>query len=94
MWARYGIEVVVCDEADQVYGGAHIVAALTESVVPVLNGALIEKGVHIVNAIYSERGNLQEAQFFGIAGRVYERAKATGRGHELPTSWFVQDIRN
>jgi alanine dehydrogenase len=184
MRVRYGIEVVVCEGADQVYRGAHIVAALTDSAVPVLNGSLIEKGAHIVNVgggggrpddatlskvdlylrfgtapapwtrpewgvpdefvtyaarqdvitsfgmarsgkrghgvalpnklvrfsdlingqhpgrtsadqiTYSERGNLQGAQFFGIAGKVYEKARAMGRGHELPTSWFVQDIRN
>ncbi len=186
MRALYGIEVVVCDAPDQIYRGAHIVAALTDSAVPVLDGALIEKGAHIVNVgggggggrpddatlskvdlylrfgtapapwtrpewgvpdefvtyaarqdvitsfgmarsgkrghgvalpdklvhfadlihgkhpgrtsvnqiTYSERGNLQGAQFFGIAGKVYQRAKSSGRGHEIPTSLFVQDIRN
>jgi hypothetical protein len=27
-------------------------------------------------------------------GLVYERAKAAGLGRELPTEWFLQDIRN
>ena len=43
---------------------------------------------------YSERGNLQGAQFFAVAGKVYERAKAAGLGRQIPTEWFLQDIRN
>ncbi len=43
---------------------------------------------------YSERGNLQGAQFFAVAGLVYERAKAAGLGREIPTEWFLQTIRN
>ena len=182
MRAAYGIEVVVCDAPEQVYRGAHIVAALTDSAVPVLDGACLEPGQHIINIggsgvpdraslervdaylrfgstpapvnrpelatdaehidyearpdrekfgdgrkgkrahgvlladrmvtlqdiwhgqkkgrtaasqiTYSERGNLQGAQFFAVAGRVYELARAQGRGHEIPTGWFLQDIRN
>lgn len=41
---------------------------------------------------YSERGNLQGAQFHAVAGRVYELARGVGR--ELPTAWFLQDIRD
>jgi alanine dehydrogenase len=43
---------------------------------------------------YSERGNIQGAQFFAVAGVAYEAAKARGLGHELPTEWFLQDIRD
>ncbi|MEE8515466.1 MAG: ornithine cyclodeaminase family protein [Alphaproteobacteria bacterium] len=43
---------------------------------------------------YSERGNAQGAQFFAIAGMVYEKAKAAGLGHEIPTEWLLQDIRD
>ena len=43
---------------------------------------------------YSERGNLQGAQFYPIAGRTYELVRAAGRGHEIPTDWFLQDIRD
>jgi ornithine cyclodeaminase/alanine dehydrogenase-like protein (mu-crystallin family) len=43
---------------------------------------------------YSERGNLQGAQFYAVAGRVYELAKRAGLGREIPTEWFLQDIRN
>lgn len=43
---------------------------------------------------YSERGNLQGNQFWALAGRVYELAKAQGLGREIPTEWFLQDIRD
>ena len=43
---------------------------------------------------FSERGNIQGAQFFAVAGRVYELAKEQGLGHDLPTEWLLQDIRD
>ncbi|HZA56432.1 MAG TPA: ornithine cyclodeaminase family protein [Candidatus Udaeobacter sp.] len=43
---------------------------------------------------YSERGNIQGAQFFAVAGKVYEAAKAKGLGREIPTDWLLQDIRD
>jgi alanine dehydrogenase len=43
---------------------------------------------------YSERGNMQGAQFYPIAGRVFELMRAAGRGREIPTDWFLQDIRD
>ena len=43
---------------------------------------------------WSERGNLQGAQFYAVAGRVYEMAKKAKLGYEIPTSLFLQDIRN
>ena len=43
---------------------------------------------------YSERGNIQGAQFYAVAGRVYELAKEKGLGREIPTEWFLQDIRD
>lgn len=182
MAAKYNIEVQVCDSPEQVYRGAHIVAALTDSAVSVMDGTLLEKGAHIVNIggsgkpdpeslkrvdaylrfgdapaptgrpefgiddehldyearpdsmkygdgrrkkrahgvarpdirvtladlvagkakgrtsadqiTYSERGNLQGAQFYAVAGKVYELAKKAGLGREIPTEWFLQDVRN
>jgi alanine dehydrogenase len=182
MAARYNIEVKVCDTPEDVYKGAHIVAAVTDSAVPVTDGALLEKGAHIVviggsgkpdveslkrvdvylrfgdspppvghpelatdaehlayearpdqrkrgdgrksgrahgvalpdkritladlvqgkakgrtstdQITYSERGNLQGAQFYAVAGKVYELAKKARLGREIPTEWFLQDIRN
>jgi hypothetical protein len=43
---------------------------------------------------YSERGNLQGAQFFAVAGLAYEKAKEQGFGREIPTEWLLQDIRD
>jgi len=43
---------------------------------------------------YSERGNIQGAQFFAVAGKVYERAREKGLGKEIPTEWLLQDIRD
>ena len=182
MAAKYNIDVQVCDRPEDVYKGAHIVAALTDSAVEVTNGSHLEKGAHIVvvggtgrpddvslakidvylrfgdtpaptghpelatdaehigyearpqqhkfgdgrrdrrkhsnmlpdrrvtladlvagkvkgrsspdQITYSERGNLQGAQFHAVAGKVYERAKRAGRGREIPTEWFLQDIRD
>jgi alanine dehydrogenase len=43
---------------------------------------------------YSERGGMRGVQFCAVAAAVYERARAQGLGHELPTEWFLQDIRD
>lgn len=43
---------------------------------------------------YSERGNIQGAQFFSVASKVYEAARSRGIGHEIPTEWLLQDIRD
>ena len=183
MEATYGIEVRVCDRPEDVYKGAHIVAALTDATQPVLNGDLIEEGAHVVNIggsgkpdkrtmeridvslrfgtapapvglpefqtpasrltyvamddataqarmspdgrnprgvtvedravffadlidgrkpgrtsptqiTYSERGNLQGAQFWAVASKAYEAAKAKGLGRKIPTEWLLQDIRD
>jgi ornithine cyclodeaminase/alanine dehydrogenase-like protein (mu-crystallin family) len=180
MRSRHGLEVVACDAPGDVYRGADIVAAVTDSALPVLDGRLLEPGTHVINVggggrpdaatleridvylrfgstpppvglpaltlddeyitwaarpsatassrrkarghgailpermvtlaeivegrkpgrtsaaqvSYSERGNLQGAQFYAVAGRVYEAAKAAGLGREVPTEWFLQDIRD
>jgi hypothetical protein len=43
---------------------------------------------------YSERGNIQGAQFFAVAGKVYELVEAKGLGRKIPTDWLLQDIRD
>jgi alanine dehydrogenase len=43
---------------------------------------------------FSERGNIQGAQFFAVAGHIYELARARGLGQEVPTSLLLQDIRD
>jgi alanine dehydrogenase len=182
MAASYNMEVQVCDRPEDVYKGAHILAAVTDSAVEVTDGSLLEPGTHIVvvggsgkpdpaslkrvdvylrfgdtpapvtnpelatdaehvdyearpqqgkfgdgrrsrrkhgsslpdrrvtlgdliqgkakgrtspsQITYSERGNLQGAQFYAVAGKVYEFAKKAGLGREIPTEWFLQDIRD
>ncbi|MEU6655813.1 hypothetical protein ABZ904_42245 [Streptomyces sp. NPDC046900] len=43
---------------------------------------------------FSERGNIQGAQFHALAPIVYERARERGLGHEIPREWLLQDIRD
>ncbi len=179
----HGLAVEICDRPEAIYQGADIVAACTDSAVPVLDGRRIGTGTHIINIggsgvpdaetlkridvylrfgdappptsnpellldheylawearpdrakygdgranrrrghgillrdrrisladlrsgraqgrtsraqiTYSERGNLQGAQFFAVAACAYERAKRAGLGREIPTDWLLQDIRN
>ena len=33
-------------------------------------------------------------QFEAVAAFVYERAGQLGLGHEIPTEWFLQDVRD
>lgn len=49
------------------------------------------------NAILSSGAGaygIQGLQFASVAGLVYQRALECGLGRELPTDWFLQDIRN
>jgi ornithine cyclodeaminase/alanine dehydrogenase-like protein (mu-crystallin family) len=39
-------------------------------------------------------GGKQGLQFVTTASIAYDKAKAAGLGHEIPTEWFLQDIRN
>lgn len=183
MAERHGLEAVACATPEEIYRGADIVAAVTDSAVPVLDGRQLPAGAHVINVggggkpdaasleridvylrfgnapapwglpelgladeyltwsarpqeaarartkkggrrghgvalpdkvvwlaellagtrpgrtsdtqiTYSERGNLQGAQFYAIAGRVFELARAAGLGREIPTDWFLQDIRD
>lgn len=43
---------------------------------------------------WSERGNLQGAQFHAVAARVFEAARSAGMGLALDTRLFLQTIRN
>jgi ornithine cyclodeaminase/alanine dehydrogenase-like protein (mu-crystallin family) len=49
MRAKHGIEVVVCDNPEDAYKGADIVAGMTNSSVPVVIAECLEPGQHIVN---------------------------------------------
>ncbi|MDA1035655.1 MAG: ornithine cyclodeaminase family protein [Chloroflexi bacterium] len=49
---------------------------------------------HGAQVTFSERGNVQGLQFFAVAGRAYELAKAKGLGNSVPTEWLTQNIRD
>jgi ornithine cyclodeaminase/alanine dehydrogenase-like protein (mu-crystallin family) len=176
----HGIECEACDEPGEACRSAHILAACTDSAVPVIRGEWLEPGMHVISiggrpddaararfdrtlrlgtapapvgrpelattdeylgylarpqdarwktnrlgrrapqvtgrggdvsfgdvvsgksrgrtspedVTYSERGNIQGAQFFAVAAAAYEAARREGLGRELPTDWFLQDIRD
>ena len=39
-------------------------------------------------------GGKQGLQFVTVSSLVYDLATAAGLGREIPTEWFLQDIRN
>ena len=43
---------------------------------------------------YFINSGTQGLQFAAVAGRVYQLAKERGLGREIPTDWFLQDIRD
>ena len=180
MTNRFGIETDVYFHPRDVYRGADILAACTDSALPVINGEWLEPGMHVISiggrpdeaararfdvtlrlgtspapvgrpelgtadeylgyvarpsdpvwqgiragrkapvvtgraddvmmadvvqgrargrtgddqVTYSERGNIQGAQFYAVAAAVYEAACEKGIGHRIPTEWFLQDIRD
>jgi ornithine cyclodeaminase/alanine dehydrogenase-like protein (mu-crystallin family) len=177
---RYGIDARPVDDPREAYRGADILAACTDSAVPVIRGDWLEPGMHVISVggrpddaararfdrklrlgtapapvgrpelgtsdeylgyvarendprwsrvrggaratrvtgdgsdvmyadviagksparrskdeiTYSERGNVQGVQFYAVAAAVYAEAMKRGLGRELPTAWFLQDIRN
>jgi alanine dehydrogenase len=177
---RHALECTACESAREVYEDADILAACTDSALPVIRGEWLEPGMHVVSIggrpdeaalarfdlrlrlgtapapvgrpelgtadeylgylarpqdprwgtrrmgaraprvtgregdlsfgdlasgrargrssreqiSYSERGNVQGVQFFAVAAAAYEAARREGLGRELPTEWFLQDIRD
>ncbi len=80
---------------ERVRGRSHGVIAEDRAVFleELLNGT--KEGRRTLEEVtYSARGNIQGAQFYAVAGKVYEAAKAKGLGHEIPTEWLLQDIRD
>jgi ornithine cyclodeaminase/alanine dehydrogenase-like protein (mu-crystallin family) len=180
MQEKHGVEAVAMEDPREVYRGADILAACTDSAVPVVKGEWLEEGMHVIaiggrpddaarkrfdvtlrlgtapapigrpelgmvdeyvgylarpddrrwtrfragkrapvvtgegkdvmladilsgksegrssarQITYSERGNIQGAQFYAVAALAYEAAKKRGLGREIPTEWFLQDIRD
>jgi ornithine cyclodeaminase/alanine dehydrogenase-like protein (mu-crystallin family) len=175
---EHGIPVEAVDDVHDVYRGADVLASCTDSAVPVIRGAWLEPGMHVISIggrpddearsrfdvtlrlgtapapvshpefgtgaeylqyaarpndalwrtqknkspavtergatvmlpdildgkakgrtsdaqiTYSERGNIQGAQFYAVAGAAYEEARRRGIGRDIPTEWFLQDIRD
>jgi alanine dehydrogenase len=178
MAEKHSIDAVAVDDPREVYRGADILASCTDSALPVIRGAWLEPGMHVVSIggrpdddararfdvtlrlgtapapvshpdfgtgaeylqyaarpqdplwhtqknkspavterkatvmladildgrakgrasdaqiTYSERGNIQGAQFYAVAAAAYEEARRQGIGREIPTEWFLQDIRD
>jgi ornithine cyclodeaminase/alanine dehydrogenase-like protein (mu-crystallin family) len=179
MREEHGIPTTAVDDARAACGGADIVAACTDSAVPVLRGEWLEPGMHVISIggrpdasarrrfdrrlrlgtapapvgrddlgtadeylgylarpadpvwcdvrlgqrapvvtgdgnelmyadvlagragrerdsdiTYSERGNIQGAQFYAVAAVAYEEARRRGLGHALPGEWFLQNVRD
>jgi ornithine cyclodeaminase/alanine dehydrogenase-like protein (mu-crystallin family) len=68
--------------------GGHKIHALPEILVGTTPGRASEAEITCLSS--SGTG----VQFAALAQRVYERAKAQGRGRPLPLAWFLQDIRS
>src|SRR5215469_13217225 len=79
MAAKYNIEVQVCERPEDIYKGAHIVAALTDSAVPVLDGTLLEPGAHIVNIGGSGRLDAESLKRIGVYLRFGDAPAPVGR---------------
>lgn len=58
-----------------------------------VTGKALGRTHHDQITFYRNVGN-QGLQFSAVGGWVYEAAKAAGRGREIPTEWFLQDIRD
>jgi ornithine cyclodeaminase/alanine dehydrogenase-like protein (mu-crystallin family) len=43
---------------------------------------------------FYQNSGMQGLQFSAVGGVVYRKAKALGLGRQLPTEWFLQDIRD
>jgi alanine dehydrogenase len=43
---------------------------------------------------YYHNMGFQGLQFASVGGLVYRKARAAGKGHEIPTELFLQDIRD
>lgn len=170
--AKTNIEVTACEKPEQVIESADILAACTDSVLPVIKKQHLRSGLHVstvlpselehgidahfdvlirhlnhraerymmprieeeyrrlskakladFNYLYSDnpekhptladlvagnapaRTNSTQITFFdnlpgsgiqfaAVANLIFEKAKARGLGREIPTEWFLQDIRD
>lgn len=56
-------------------------------------GRLSPDEISASNGVARDAGK-QGLQFVTVGSLVYDRVKAAGLGREIPTEWFLQDIRN
>ena len=77
------------------YGAEPVELNLSTRLNKTVRMTIVRKGRTTAQQItWSERGNLQGAQFYAVAGKVYELARAAKLGYELPTEMLLQDIRD
>ena len=48
----------------------------------------------VVAPVLTMDATIAALEVCAVPGKVYEAARAAGLGRELPTEWFLQDIRN
>src|SRR5262245_5327353 len=84
MAAKYNIEVKVCNRPEDVYKGAHILAALTDSAVEITDGALLEKGTHIVVVAGSGKPDAESLKRVAVYLRFAEPPAPVG--HPVPAT--------
>lgn len=62
-------------------------------VAALMNGAVTGRTDAEQITFYRNVGN-QGLQFASVGGLVYEKARAAGLGREIPSDWFLENIRN
>jgi alanine dehydrogenase len=63
------------------------------TLVDVISGRTKGRTHHVQTSFFLNVGAIG-AQFEGVAAAVYQKAKQQGLGREIPTEWFLQDVRD
>ena len=63
------------------------------TLVDVISGRRKGRTDHVQTSFFLNVGAIG-AQFEGVAAAVYQKAKQQGLGREIPTEWFLQDVRD
>ena len=85
MATKYNIEVKSCSRPEEVYKGAHILAALTDSAVEVTDGAWLEKGTHIVVVGGTGKPDAESRKRVEVYLRFGDTPAPTGHPNSPPT---------
>ncbi|HZT09056.1 MAG TPA: ornithine cyclodeaminase family protein [Chloroflexota bacterium] len=70
------------------------VVPLVDLIAGTASGRQSAREVSASGGVIGGGGGKQGLQFVTVSSLVYDRAKAAGLGREVPTEWFLQDIRN